>query len=144
MLTTDYWAFIMNNHNINESVMQVLDIQMISHNDNERYRLHLSDGCNSYSFVMLASQLNDMVLTSILSKFAIVWVTEFIISELTPGFSEKSTKIVVLVDLVVLVSGALVGSIIGDPKPIINSENLSDPLAIQIENILLQLFDIFH
>lgn len=146
MLSTGCWQSIMNNEYVKESIMQVLSFQMISSGDNEKYRLHLSDGQNSYSFVMLSSQLNDMVITGILSKFAIVWITEYTISKLTNSSIDRSTPVVIIVDLIVLVSGVLVGFKIGNPTSVINSEietSIFDPFTILNENYLLQCFDIF-
>lgn len=149
MITTGSWKSMMNNKDIYESIMQVLNIEKINNTylgeTKERYRLLLSDGDNSYSFVMLASQLNHMVVTSSLNKFDIIWITDNIISNFSR--SKISTKVMVVVDLVVLVSGFLVGSKIGDPKPIFNSENEinnSDPSAFLNDNHILSIcFDMF-
>lgn len=145
MLTTGCLkSIINNNYNSDESIMQILDIQLINDDDYERYCLDVSDGYNSHSFVMLASELNDMVLTGILDKYAIVWITKHTVNKYSPTFRKIKTQVVVLVDLVVLVCGVRVGSKISDPKPIINSEKISDPLIKQQENCLLQCFDYYY
>lgn len=147
MLTTGSLKSMMNNEDINESIMQVLNIEKVDKNcwNKDRYRLLLSDGENSYSFFMLASQLNDMINSSALLKFDIIWITDHIISILSR--SGTNTKVMIIVDLVVLVSGKLVRFKIGDPKPIINSENeidSSDPSTILVDNqILSKCFDMF-
>lgn len=147
ILTAGSWKSMMNNENINESIMQVLNIEMLTNCwGYERFRLLLSDGYNSYSYVMLASKLNNKVLTGKLVKFSIIWITDYIFSELCS--SETSTKVMIIKDLNVLVSGVLVGLKIGNPKPIINSSNeidTADPSAILKENnVLSKSFDIFQ
>lgn len=147
MLTTGSWKSIMNDENIDGSIMQVLNIEMLTNCwGNERYRLLLSDGHNLYSYVMLASKLNNEVLTGKLGKFSIICIMKFVLSELSR--SETSTKVMIIDDLNVLVSGVLVGLKIGNPKSIINSGyeiDTSDPSVILKENnVLSKSFDIFQ
>lgn len=145
MLTTGSWKSIMNNEDINKSIMQVLSIKMITDCwGKERYCLLFSDCDNSYSFVMLAFQLNNLVITGILSNFAIVWITEHIISKFSPfGIS---AIVMIVFKLVVLVSGVFVDLKIGNPKPIINSKNeiytLNSSAIINENHLLSKCFDI--
>lgn len=121
MLTKGALKSIMNNEDVKDPVMQVLGVRKIAAaGANERYRLLISDGHNLNSFAMLATQLNDMVSSGELTEFAILKIKRHIISNLTDR-SKGSKQVMILIDLVVLKSGEIVGSKIGDPKPIVDN-----------------------
>lgn len=121
MLTKGALKSIMNNEDVKDPVMQVLGVRKIAAaGANERYRLLISDGLNLNSFAMLATQLNDMVSSGELTEFAILKIKRHIISNLTDR-SKGSKQVMILIDLVVLKSGEIVGSKIGDPKPIVDN-----------------------
>lgn len=121
MLTKGALKSIMNNEEVKDPVMQVLGVRKIAAaGANERYRLLISDGHNLNSFAMLATQLNDMVSSGELTEFAILKIKRHIISNLTDR-SKGSKQVMILIDLVVLKSGEIVGSKIGDPKPLVDN-----------------------
>ncbi|XP_026808083.1 replication protein A 70 kDa DNA-binding subunit [Rhopalosiphum maidis] len=121
MLTKGALKSIMNNEDVKDPVMQVLGVRKITAaGANERYRLLISDGHNLNSFAMLATQLNGMVTSGELNEFSILQIKRHIISNLTDR-SKGSKQVMILIDLAVMVPGDLVGSKIGDPKPIIDN-----------------------
>jgi len=121
MLTKGALKSIMNNEDVKDPVMQVLGVRKITAaGANERYRLLISDGHNLNSFAMLATQLNGMVSSGEINEFAILKIKRHIISSLTDR-SKGSKQVMILIDLAVMVAGDVVGSKIGDPKPIIDN-----------------------
>lgn len=121
MLTKGALKSIMNNEEVKDPVMQVLGVRKITASGAaERYRLLISDGHNLNSFAMLATQLNSMISSGELSEFAILKIKRHIISNLTDR-SKGSKQVMILIDLVVMIPGDVVGSKIGDPKPIIDN-----------------------
>lgn len=121
MLSKGSLKSIMNNEDVKDPVMQVLGVRKITAaGANERYRLLISDGHNLNSFAMLATQLNSMVSSGELTEFSILQIKRHIISNLTDR-SKGSKQVMILIDLVVIVPGEVVGSKIGDPKPIVDN-----------------------
>lgn len=121
MLTKGALKSIMNNQDVKDPVMQVLGVRKIAAaGANERYRLLISDGLNVNSFAMLATQLNNMVISGELNEFCILKIKRHIISNLSDR-SKGSKQVMILIDLAVVVSGTLVGVKIGDPKSIIDN-----------------------
>lgn len=121
LLTKGALKSIMNNEDVKDPVMQVLGVRKITAaGANERYRLLISDGHNLNSFAMLATQLNGMVSSGELNEFSILQIKRHIISNLTDR-SKGSKQVMILIDLAVVVAGDIVGSKIGDPKPIIDN-----------------------
>jgi len=121
MLTKGALKSIMNNEDVKDPVMQVLGVRKITAaGANERYRLLISDGHNLNSFAMLATQLNGMVSSGEINEFSILRIKRHIISSLTDR-SKGSKQVMILIDLAVMVPGDVVGSKIGDPKPIIDN-----------------------
>lgn len=121
MLTKGALKSIMNNEDVKDPVMQVLGVRKITAaGANERYRLLISDGHNLNSFAMLATQLNGMVSSGEINEFSILKIKRHIISSLTDR-SKGSKQVMILIDLAVMVPGDVVGSKIGDPKPIIDN-----------------------
>jgi len=121
MLTKGALKSIMNNEDVKDPIMQVLGVRKITAaGANERYRLLISDGHNLNSFAMLATQLNGMVSSGEINEFSILKIKRHIISSLTDR-SKGSKQVMILIDLAVMVPGDVVGSKIGDPKPIIDN-----------------------
>lgn len=121
MLSKGSLKSIMNNEDVKDPVMQVLGVRKITAaGANERYRLLISDGHNLNSFAMLATQLNNMVSSGQLTEFSILKIKRHIISNLTDR-TKGSKQVMILIDLVVIVPGEVVGSKIGDPKPIVDN-----------------------
>lgn len=81
----------MNGGHYESPVMQVLGSKKIAGTGtNDRYRLLVSDGKHTHSFAMLATQLNDKLITGELSDYSVIKVDRFITSVLKNN--EKSEK----------------------------------------------------
>ncbi|CAF4934155.1 unnamed protein product [Pieris macdunnoughi] len=84
---------IMKGGHYDKPIMQVLGSKKIQgHGSGERFRLLLSDGKHSHSFAILATQLNDKLISGELSDYAVVQIDRFVLSILT---NEKSEKVVI-------------------------------------------------
>lgn len=72
-------------------VLQVLGSKKIQGSGaNEKFRLLVSDGIHSYSFAMLAIQLNEKLITGELSDYSVVQIDRFVTSLLkNTGKGEK-------------------------------------------------------
>lgn len=81
----------MNGGHYDKPIMQVLGSKKIQGSGaNERFRLLVSDGKHSHSFAMLATQLNDKLITGELSDYSVVQIDRFVTSLLkNTGKGEK-------------------------------------------------------
>ena len=77
----------------------------------ERYRLLLSDGEQTNSSAMLATQLNDKVTSGLLDTHCIIRLDKYICNAIQPD-----KRVLILLEVTVLASGAEVGSKIGNPQ----------------------------
>jgi len=77
----------------------------------ERYRLLLSDGEQTNSSAMLATQLNDKVTSGQLDTNCIIRLDKYICNAIQPD-----KRVLILLEVTVLASGAEVGSKIGNPQ----------------------------
>ncbi|XP_036762071.1 replication protein A 70 kDa DNA-binding subunit isoform X2 [Manis pentadactyla] len=94
-------------------ILQVINIRPITTgNSPPRYRLLMSDGLNTLSSFMLATQLNCLVEEERLSSNCICQVNRFIVNTLKDG-----RRVVILMELEVLKSAEAVGLKIGNPVP---------------------------
>uniref|UniRef100_A0A9L0S7J5 Replication protein A subunit n=1 Tax=Equus caballus TaxID=9796 RepID=A0A9L0S7J5_HORSE len=94
-------------------ILQVINIRPITTgNSPPRYRLLMSDGLNTLSSFMLATQLNPLVEEERLSSNCICQVNRFIVNTLKDG-----RRVVILMELEVLKSAEAVGLKIGNPVP---------------------------
>ncbi|XP_077605844.1 replication protein A 70 kDa DNA-binding subunit isoform X2 [Crocuta crocuta] len=94
-------------------VLQVINIRPITTgNSPPRYRLLMSDGLNTLSSFMLATQLNHLVEKEQLSSNCICQVNRFIVNTLKDG-----RRVVILMELDILKSAEAVGLKIGNPVP---------------------------
>ncbi|XP_031823656.1 replication protein A 70 kDa DNA-binding subunit [Sarcophilus harrisii] len=94
-------------------ILQVINIRPIATgNSPPRYRMLMSDGLNTVSSFMLATQLNVLVEEERLSSNCICQVNRYIVNTLKFG-----RKVVILMDLEVLQSADEVGGKIGNPVP---------------------------
>ncbi|XP_047533064.1 replication protein A 70 kDa DNA-binding subunit-like [Vanessa atalanta] len=107
---------IMNGGVYEKPVMQVLGSKKIQGSGaNERYRLLVSDGKHSHSFAMLATQLNDKLITGELSDYSVVQIDRFVTSVLkSTGKGEK--RVMIILDITILAPGTEVGKKIGNPQ----------------------------
>ncbi|XP_046936573.1 replication protein A 70 kDa DNA-binding subunit isoform X1 [Lynx rufus] len=94
-------------------VLQVINIRPITTgNSPPRYRLLMSDGLNTLSSFMLATQLNHLVEEEQLSSNCICQINRFIVNTLKDG-----RRVIILMELDVLKSAEAVGLKIGNPVP---------------------------
>nr|KAF6289714.1 replication protein A1 [Pipistrellus kuhlii] len=94
-------------------ILQVISIRPITTgNSPPRYRLLMSDGLNTLSSFMLATQLNTLVEEEQLSSNCICQINRFIVNTLKDG-----RRVVILMELEVLKSAEAVGAKIGNPLP---------------------------
>lgn len=94
-------------------VLQVINIRPITTgNSPPRYRLLMSDGLNTLSSFMLATQLNALVEGGQLASNSVCQVQRFIVNTLKDG-----RRVVILMDVEVVKSAGEVGVKIGNPVP---------------------------
>lgn len=106
-------AAIMQGDTTIKPVLQVIDIRPITTGTSPpRYRLLMSDGLNTLSSFMLATQLNALVEDEKLSSNCICQINRFIVNTL-----KDRRKVVILMELDVLKSAEAVGLKIGNPVP---------------------------
>ncbi|NP_001081585.1 replication protein A 70 kDa DNA-binding subunit [Xenopus laevis] len=93
--------------------LQVINIRPINTgNGPPRYRLLMSDGLNTLSSFMLATQLNSLVDNNLLATNCICQVSRFIVNNLKDG-----RRVIIVMELDVLKSADLVMGKIGNPQP---------------------------
>lgn len=160
LLTKGSLSFIINNEEIKNPVMQVIGTTKITAvGIDDIYCLIISDGQNYFSYVPLTTQLKNMISSGELTKFSIVLINRYILNNPKDCIKE-SKQMLFLIDVVVLVSGDIVGLKIGDPTPIINNsvpivgnnsatsvkDNVIDKdLQIDLNNIyLVDLHDLYN
>ncbi|XP_061219405.1 replication protein A 70 kDa DNA-binding subunit [Neopsephotus bourkii] len=106
-------AAIMQGENVSKPVLQVINTRAIATgNGPPRYRVLMSDGVNTLSSFMLATQLNSLVEEERLSAQCVCQVNRFIVNSLKDG-----RRVVILMDLNVLKTADMVGGTIGNPVP---------------------------
>uniref|UniRef100_A0A8C6VEJ0 Replication protein A subunit n=1 Tax=Naja naja TaxID=35670 RepID=A0A8C6VEJ0_NAJNA len=98
---------------VERPVLQLITIRPISTgNGPPRYRMLMSDGVNTLSSFMLATQLNPLVDDQSLTANAICQINRFIVNTLKDG-----RRVVVLMEMEVLRPGHAVPAKIGNPVP---------------------------
>ncbi|KAM6463199.1 replication protein A 70 kDa DNA-binding subunit isoform 2-T2 [Liasis olivaceus] len=106
-------AAILQAEPVERPVLQLITIRPISTgNGPPRYRMLMSDGVNTLSSFMLATQLNPLVDDQSLTAHAICQINRFIVNTLKDG-----RRVVVLMELEVLWPGSAVPTKIGNPVP---------------------------
>ena len=78
----------------------------------ERFRMLISDGANSNSYGMLATQLNGYVNEGKLMEYSIFKVNKYQCNNM------QGKKVIIVLDLEVLQEGSEVGEKVGSPIPI--------------------------
>lgn len=112
-LTEGAIACMVQGENPPNPVLQVINIRAIaSGNGPPRYRLLMSDGLNTLSSFMLATQLNPMVEDNTVSSNCVCQVNKFIVNTLKDG-----RRVVVVLDMDVLKTAENVPGKIGNPTP---------------------------
>lgn len=107
---------IMNGGNYDKPLMQVLGSKKIQGSgSNERFRLLVSDGKHSHSFAMLATQLNDKLISGELSDYSVIQIDRFVTSVLkNTGKGEK--RVMIILDLKIVAPGNQVVKKLGNPQ----------------------------
>nr|CAD7429216.1 unnamed protein product [Timema monikensis] len=110
---------IMRGGTVENPTMQILGSRKMGGDaTSERYRLLLSDGRHLNSFAMLATQLNEKVISGELSDYTVVQINRHITSMINnSGKGEK--RVMIILDLNVLAPGSQIGQKIGQPVPYI-------------------------
>lgn len=103
-------------------VVQILGYKKVPGDEDDRYRLLISDGKWCYPTAMLGTELASLVSSGNLQKFAVVRVNNYECTTLIP---EK--KIIIFLDLEVISPGSDIGQCIGHPVPVENSNVLPSP-----------------
>jgi len=106
---------IMNGDTVDSPILQVLGQKKIAGNTGsaaDRYRLLLSDGVNSHSSAMLATQLNEKVDSGELSQFAIIRLDKYLCNQI-----QGDRRVIIVLDMAVIARGDVVGAKIGAPQP---------------------------
>ncbi|NXY76643.1 RFA1 protein, partial [Glareola pratincola] len=112
-ISCSFLQAIMQGETVSKPVLQVINTRAIATgNGPPRYRVLMSDGVNTLSSFMLATQLNSLVEEERLSAQCICQVNRFIVNSLKDG-----RRVVILMDLNVLKTADKVGGNIGNPVP---------------------------
>ncbi|KAJ6657265.1 hypothetical protein lerEdw1_002632 [Lerista edwardsae] len=102
---------IMQGEDVGTPVLQLITIRPIaSGNGVPRYRMLMSDGVNTLSSFMLATQLNSLVDNMRLTENAICQINRFIVNTLKDG-----RRVIILMDLDVVKTADAVAAKIGNP-----------------------------
>ncbi|XP_060612739.2 replication protein A 70 kDa DNA-binding subunit [Anolis sagrei] len=122
-------ASIMQGENVVKAVLQLINIRPISTGSGPpRYRMLMSDGVNTLSSFMLATQLNSMVDDQSLAVNAVCQVNRFIVNTLKDG-----RKVVIVMDITVLKPGDASTPKIGNPVPYVEGSG-AVASAVEEEN----------
>jgi len=97
---------------VNSPVMQILSFKKIPSASTERFRLLISDGLYSNSCAMLATQLNSLITDGQIDEYCVIRVNKHNCNNM------QGKKVIIILELDILRSGAQVGQKIGSPVPI--------------------------
>ncbi|XP_068633685.1 replication protein A 70 kDa DNA-binding subunit [Battus philenor] len=123
---------IMNGGHYDNPVMQVLGSKKIQDRKGaeERFRLLVSDGKHSHSFALLATQLNDKLITGELSDYSVVQINRFVTTQLKKtGKGEK--RVMIILDITILAPGTEVGRKLGNPQTLSEESTTTAAPAMQ-------------
>ncbi|XP_044142942.1 replication protein A 70 kDa DNA-binding subunit [Bufo gargarizans] len=107
-------------------ILQVINTRPINTaNGPPRYRLLMSDGLNTLSSFMLATQLNSLVDENRLAANCICEVSRYIVNNLKDG-----RRVIIIMELDVLKSADSVYGKIGNPQPYNDGQGAPQPAAV--------------
>uniref|UniRef100_A0A8C5MTN6 Replication protein A subunit n=1 Tax=Leptobrachium leishanense TaxID=445787 RepID=A0A8C5MTN6_9ANUR len=107
-------------------ILQVINIRSISTaNGPSRYRLLMSDGLNTLSSFMLATQLNNLVESNLLATHCLCKVTRYIVNNLKDG-----RQVIIVMGLEVVKPAESVNGKIGNPQPYNDGQGQPQPAAV--------------
>lgn len=108
---------IMKGGNYDAPIIQMLGTKKIQGNDaGDRYRLLVSDGKYTYSFAMLATQLNIMLLSGELTDYSVIQVDQFV-TTLLKNVGKGEKRVIIILALTIIANGRDVRHKIGNPQP---------------------------
>ena len=111
-LTVGALSKICSGGEVADPVMQVLGYKKLVGSSQERYRVLLSDGQNSNSFSMLATDLNQMIHNKELEQFTVVKINKFICNQV----AGQTKRVMILLELSVVTSGDQVMTVHESPR----------------------------
>ncbi|CAH2219942.1 replication A 70 kDa DNA-binding subunit [Pelobates cultripes] len=118
-------AAILQGDSTSKPTLQVINIRPISTaNGPPRYRLLMSDGLNTLSSFMLATQLNSLVDDNLLATNCICRITRYIVNNLKDG-----RRVIIVMDMEVLKPADEVNGKIGNPQPYNDGQGQPQPAA---------------
>ncbi|KAM4700557.1 replication protein A 70 kDa DNA-binding subunit [Discoglossus pictus] len=118
-------AAILQGDSTSKPTLQVINIRPISTaNGPPRYRLLMSDGLNTLSSFMLATQLNSLVDDNLLATNCICQVSRYIVNNLKDG-----RRVIIVMDMEVLKPADAVMGKIGNPVPYNDGQAPPQPAA---------------
>ncbi|XP_003245862.1 uncharacterized protein LOC100570100 [Acyrthosiphon pisum] len=130
MLTKGALRCIKNNEKIEGPVIQVIYVgKMLRkhyYNDYDNttvkncYNLTVSDGENIINSVELGIHLNSMLDTGILTKFSLIKINNYLITNIIEPAKEPR-QVIIFSNLAVIVPGSIIFKTIGNPRPISNN-----------------------
>ncbi|BES96364.1 Replication protein A 70 kDa DNA-Hypothetical protein [Nesidiocoris tenuis] len=117
LLTPGAIATIMNGDEYPNPVVQILGTKPVpcKEGQEQRYRLLISDGRHLNSYTMLATQLTPMLQQGELVDYTIIKITNHLVTKINKNDDKGPTRILVIIDLVVVKHGSEVGEKIGNP-----------------------------
>jgi replication factor A1 len=99
----------------------VLGHKKIAGSSSDRYRVFISDGIYSNSFSMMATQMNHFIADGKLENFTVIRANNFICNNV------NGKKVIILLDIEVIKSGAEVAKKIGEPVQIAADGSVANP-----------------
>ncbi|KAL3856901.1 hypothetical protein ACJMK2_011607 [Sinanodonta woodiana] len=105
-------------------ILQVISSKKISSQGADRYRLLLSDGRQSYSHAMLATQMNELMETGEMDDLCVVRVLKHLCNTI-----QQNRRVLVLLEVEVIAKGSNVQQRLGNPQPYKPGETTSSAAA---------------
>ncbi|XP_055353663.1 replication protein A 70 kDa DNA-binding subunit-like isoform X2 [Paramacrobiotus metropolitanus] len=97
---------ILNGVDIHEPRVQLLEARNVNQN---HYRLLINDYRNTYSFVMLATQLNHLVDNNTLTPYSVIIMKKYVVN------NRENKSLIILLEVKVAVPGDQIGRKLGSP-----------------------------
>ncbi|XP_056416155.1 replication protein A 70 kDa DNA-binding subunit [Hyla sarda] len=118
-------AAILQGDTSSKPILQVINTRPINTaNGPPRYRLLMSDGLNTLSSFMLATQLNSLVDDNLLAAHCICQVSRYIVNNLKDG-----RRVIIIMEMDVLKPADSVYGKIGNPQPYNDGQGAPQPAA---------------
>jgi len=148
MLTKGALRSMKNNERVEGPVMQVIDVRKMLKNHfyndhdyitiNNCYNLTVSDGENIINSVELDIHINSMVTTGKLTKFSLIKINNYLITNITEPAKEPR-QVIIFSGLLVIVPGSIIFKTIGNPQPI--SNNIEPILGTEASVPTVQVYE---